>query len=164
VRAQGFSVTAALAIIAMGCLTVSAQAAEGLEPGVHTDPGSPAAKEYALPINQARQTGAGPGHAGTGSAALFGAGVKPPGGGGSGQGSSGAGNAQRGAGRDRYAVGSPNPGASIPAVVLRAERSQASASGSGSKLALLGGGVAILILGAFGGTVMKRSNRSSVST
>jgi hypothetical protein len=29
-----------------------ALAAAGLEPGVHADPGSPAAKQYELPLNQ----------------------------------------------------------------------------------------------------------------
>ncbi len=169
--AKGFSAAAALAMLAFSCLPVSAQAATGLEPGVHADPGSPAAKEYALPINQARQTGAAPGHASTGSAALFGAGIKPPGSGGSGRGGSGAGNAPGGARRE--ASGTPssnNPGAAsanpvtaVPAIVLREARSQSSPSGGDSLLALLGGGVAILVLGAFGGTIMRRSHRPSVS-
>jgi hypothetical protein len=167
VRAKGFSATAALAALAMSCLTVPAQAAEGLEPGVHTDPGSPAAKEYALPINQARQTGTAPGHASTGSAALFGAGIKPPGsGGGSGQGSStNAENALHGVRHDGSGHGASgaapsHPQPSLPAAVLRAERSPTSSSDS-SMLALLGGGAAILVLGAFVGTIMKRGNLPS---
>jgi hypothetical protein len=162
---MGFSAAAAFAAIAMSCLAVSAQAAtaEGLEPGVHADPGSPAAKEYALPINQARQTGTAPSHAGTGSAALFGAGIKPPGSGGSGQARSNAKDATHGVRHAASRVATPHPQAPLPAAVLRAERSPASSSDS-SMLALLGGGVAILVLGAFGGTIMKRGNRPSAST
>jgi hypothetical protein len=148
----------------MSCLATSAQAAEALEPGVHADPGSPAAKEYALPINQARQTGAASGHGGSGSAALFGAGIKPPGsGGGSGQGRSNADNARHGVRQGASRVVSAHPQAPLPAAVLRAERSPASSSDS-SMLALLGGGVAILVLAAFGGTIMKRGNRPSASS
>jgi hypothetical protein len=167
VRATGFSAAAAFVTIAMSCFTVSAQAAEGLEPGVHADPGSPAAKEYALPINQARQTGAASGHA-AGSPALFGAGIKPPGSGGSGQARSNAEsrsnaeNTTHGVRHDASRVLPTHPRTPLPAAVLRAERSPASSSDS-SLLALLGGGVAILVLGAFGGTIMKRGNRSSDS-
>jgi len=160
---MGFSAAAALVAIAMSCFTVSAQAAEGLEPGVHTDPGSPAAKEYALPINQARQTGAAPGQASGGSAALFGVGIKPPGSGGSGGGGSNGSLNAHGEHHDATGTVSSHPGAPLPAVVLQAARSQSAPSGSGSMLALLGGGVAILILGAFGGTIMRRSHRSFVS-
>ena len=159
--AKGFSAAAALAVLALSCLTVSAQAATGLEPGVHADPGSPAAKEYALPINQARQTGAAPGQASSGSAALFGAGIKPPGSGGSGQGGSRGGLTARGERHNASGTVSSSPGAHLPAVVLQASRSQSASSGNRSMLTLLGGGVAILILGAFGGTIMRRNHRPS---
>lgn len=162
-RAKCVSAAGTCAILALGCLTVSAQAATGLEPGVHLDPGSPAAKEYALPLNQARQTGGGSRHASTGSAALFGAGIKPPGSGGSGQGRSSAGNTPSGARHGTSGASSSEVGTPVPAIVLRAARSQTAANGNGSTLTLLGGGVAILILGAFGGTVMRRSHRSSLS-
>jgi hypothetical protein len=162
VHAKGASAAGILAAIALIC-AASTQAATGLEPGVHTDPGSPAAKEYALPLNQARQTGGAPGHASTGSAALFGAGIKPPGSGGSGQGRSGVGNAPRGVRHDASGAAASNPETPVPAVVLREARAQPSAKDSGSILALLGGGVAILILGAFGGTIMRRSQRPSAS-
>jgi len=160
VCAKGFSAAAALAVLALSCLTVSAQAATGLEPGVHVDPASPAAKEYALPINQARQTGAAPGQTSSGSTALFGAGIKPPGSGGSGQGGSRGDLTARG---ERHASGtvSSSPGAPFPAIVRQASRAQSASSGNRSMLTLLGGGVAILILGAFGGTIMRRNHRPS---
>jgi hypothetical protein len=37
---------------ALSCPAAPALAAADLEPGVHADPGSPAAKQYALPLNQ----------------------------------------------------------------------------------------------------------------
>jgi hypothetical protein len=162
VRAKGVSMAGILATLALSCVASSAQAATGLEPGVHADPGSPATKEYALPLNQARQTGRGsPGHTTSSSATLFGAGIKPPGSGGSGRARSTAGNTSSGMQRGAPSSG---PGAPVPAIVLRAARSQASSNGNGSLLTLLGGGAIILVLGGFGGTLMRRSHRPSTST
>lgn len=152
----------ALAALAVSCSVAPAQAATGLEPGVHPDPGSPAAKEYTLPLNHARQTGAGPAdHEGSSASAPFGAGIHPPGSGGSshpGSPTNGS-HGQRGVSN----ASSTNPsgtGVTIPPNVLNSVRSQASPGGDGSLLALLGGGVAILILGGFGGVLMRRSHRS----
>jgi hypothetical protein len=161
VLALRVSVTGALAAFAVSCLAVPVPAL-GLEPGVHADPGSPAAKEYALPINQARQTGAAPGQASTGSAALFGTGIKPPGSGRSGGARSSVGNNPHGARRGASGAVSSDVGTPVPAIVLRAASSRAS-GGDGSLLTLLGGAVVVLILGAFGGTIMRRNHRSSVS-
>lgn len=159
VRVWSVTITGALVALVLGCLSTTAQAT-GLEPGVHADPGSPAAKEYALPINQARQTGSGgTGHAKSGSAALFGSGIKPPGSRGSKAArSNSGGSTQRGA--RPGAPAASDAGGPAPVIVLHAARSQASPSGDGSILALVGGGVAILVLGAFGGTLMRRSRRS----
>src|SRR5690349_20643591 len=68
----------ALAVLASSSLLLVAPAT-ALEPGVHVDPGSPAAHEYALPLGQARQTGGGSSNGGE-NGGLFGAGIKPPGG------------------------------------------------------------------------------------
>lgn len=144
-----------------------------LEPGVHGDPGSPAAKQYALPLNQARQTG-------SSRDGLFGAGIKrsppratapasttspdgsqrkePELGAGARTGTS-AREGQRLRGRtvdsrvEAY-------GATLPAAVQSASR--AGATSSGSLLALIGGGVAVLVLGVLGGTVLK-GRRSDVA-
>jgi hypothetical protein len=146
-------------MLALSCLAASAQAATGLEPGVHADPGSPAAKQYALPLNQARQAGGGTPTTSS-SAALFGAGIKPPGSGGSGRARSAVGNAPHGARQDASGAAPSDPDTPVPAIVLRAASSRASSGGNGSLLTLLGGAVAILVLGAFGGTLMRRSHRS----
>ena len=151
----------ALAVLVISCSAASVQAASGLEPGVHIDPGSPAAKEYALPLNQARQTGASsPAGSSAAAAAPFGAGIHPPGG-------SGGGPSHRGsAGSDVSPANASRANASearviIPAVVLRSASGRASPGGDGSILALLGGGVAILVLGGFGGMVLRRSHRAT---
>jgi hypothetical protein len=52
-----------------------ALAAAQLAPGVHVDPGSPAGKEYAVPLAQARAAAAG---GGAGPTQLFGAGITRP--------------------------------------------------------------------------------------
>ena len=132
------------------CLSAAgAPAALALEPGVHVDPESPAAKEYALPLNQARETGAA-GSEGTGTA-LFGAGIKPPRSGG-------------GAGVGRVRGGAPSgsserPGASAPASAVPLPSTSAGGSGApggdSSTLALIGGAVAVIVLGALGGTVLR---------
>jgi len=53
-----------------------ASASAGLEPGVQIDPGSPAAKQYVLQLNQGRQTGAQGSHSSS-TTAPFGAGITP---------------------------------------------------------------------------------------
>jgi hypothetical protein len=152
----------ALAALAVSWSAALVQAATGLEPGVHTDPGSPAAKEYALPLDQARQTGAGPaGHEGSSASGPFGAGIHPPGAGGAshtGSPTNGS-HGQRG-GSNASSTSAPGTGVAVPSIVLNSVRPQASPGGDGSLLALLGGGVAILILGGFGGMLMRRSHRS----
>jgi hypothetical protein len=162
-RFGGLGVGAAL-VLASGGLPPSAQAASGLEPGVHVDPGSPAAKEYALPLNQARQTGSERPSQTSSEGTLFGAGIKPPGAGGSGgaNGRRDAHNASGGVTSTRRPSAGSSSQPALAQAVLRAERSSGS-SGDGSLLALLGGGVTILVLGGFGGTVLRHSRRPTPS-
>lgn len=158
----------ALGALAVIGSAVYPEAAGALEPGVHADPGSPAAKEYALPLNQARQTGRGAGGGGEGSSASgpFGAGIKPPGSGGSSPPGAHADGGRPGASRARSgmpAAGGRGTQAAVPVAVLRAASPQASAGGNGSLPALLGGAAAVLVLGGFGGTLMRRNHRSTLS-
>jgi hypothetical protein len=148
--------------VALSWIVSCPNAASALEPGVHVDPGSPAAKEYALPLNQARQTGA-PSQS-SAEAPLFGAGIKPPGSGGSAGGSGGRGDTRSSPGGGVSATNGPAASAQQPALtqaILRAARAGGSGSGDGSTLALVGGGVAILVLGGFGGTVLRHSRRGT---
>jgi hypothetical protein len=177
----GTGIRVGLVALAIGCAGPFAGTAWGLEPGVHVDPGSPAAKEYALPLNQARQTGSEPSSHSSSEGTLFGAGIKPPGAGGSPRsphkrpGASGRGaanapgtgaTAATGAGVSGGVSGLGPIPLSQPALaeaMLRAARAQGSAGGDGSILALLGGGVAVLVLGGFGGTVLRHSRRRTSS-
>lgn len=166
----GRGVKLAVLALAIACPLAPAQAASGLEPGVHVDPGSPAAKEYALPLNQARQTGStSPSQPGS-EGALFGAGIKPPGSGGpphmgkrGGHGPGGGGSQTAAGGGGATASTSSGAEAALSAAALRAERAQGP-TGDGSLLALLGGGVVVLVLGGFGGTVLRHNRRPTSST
>jgi hypothetical protein len=159
----GVGRNAAVAALACACAAAWPGAAVALEPGVHVDPRSPAAKEYALPLNQARQTGeAGrnaTGSSGSGSssgeAALFGAGIKPPRG--------GSGPRGNGTTAVHAAPGSGSAPAQLAAATDPAisRALHESGGGDGSTLALIGGGVAVLVLGGFGGTVLRHSRRPS---
>lgn len=176
-RAGGLWINGAVAACTLCCALASAQAASALEPGVHVDPGSPAAKEYALPLDQARQTGSESSSQPSSEGGLFGAGIKPPGSGGSSRGGGGPGGTG-GGGTGGSATGghgangtghaaTPAQGATatspsqaqLAQAALRAAREQGSGGGNGSILALVGGGVAILVLGGFGGTVLRHSRR-----
>jgi hypothetical protein len=160
-NARRVTMAVALTLLASGGVTDGARAA-GLEPGVHIDPESPAAKEYALPLSQGRQTGAGSGSSGT-SETPFGAGIKPPKSGGSGGSSArktGRRHAERGTSGQAGAGGSQP---TLPPAVQRAVTSRGSSGGGGSLPALIGGGVAILVLGGFGGTVLRHSRRPTPS-
>ena len=74
--------TAALGALTLLGVPASAGAAE---PGVHVDPGSPAGKEYAIPIERARREASGgtkidsgaPSTQAVGQVPLFGQGIKP---------------------------------------------------------------------------------------
>ncbi len=121
-----------------GALTMAAPAA-ALEPGVFVDPGSPAGKEYSIPLSELR--GAATGHAPIGSQAqpLFGVGIGPAGasgqpargvsagrtgsprrprgqrGGGAKASSRSGGRSGTGAGRGTRGASSARPGGALPA-------------------------------------------------
>jgi hypothetical protein len=149
---------------ALGALATSwaAAGAQALEPGVHVDPGSPAAKEYALPLSQARQTGSESTSQASAESTLFGAGIKPPGSGSPPRGGKGRAGAQESQGASVPAPSASSgsgAGQVLGELVLRDTRAHGSDNGNGSILALVGGGVAILVLGGFGGTVLRHSRR-----
>jgi hypothetical protein len=165
----GVSVTGILAGLTVS-LFISTQSAAALEPGVHVDPGSPAAKQYALPLNQAREIGrSGAGPAAGASPALFGAGIGAARSHRAAVAAEGAGShAREGAGSDvreeshrrsrEDSLSSQGTPASLDAAHLGVAAQ--AGSGDGSLLALLGGGIAVLLLGGAGGVAMRRARRS----
>lgn len=144
--------------LSVGLSGTTATVAMALEAGVHADPESPAAKEYALPLAQARQSGSG--HGG----GLFGAGIRRVSGRASGSPSDRRDQRQRssatnqGSSDRRYARPSEQAAATeLPAAVRAAVRAPTKSDGN-SLLALLVGAAAVLVLGVIGAAV--RSRRS----
>ena len=177
-RAVGYSRCLLCSALCALTLCVTSAPSYALEPGVHADPGSPAEKEYVLPLDQARGTGGEASSPHSSTPHLFGAGIKPPRGGASGgetggdagktvdKGAAPRAGAKRGAVRASGARGGAaagGQGSTLPDAVLRASHSQDS-PGKGSLLVLIGGGIAILVVGAFGGTVLRHSRRPTRPT
>jgi hypothetical protein len=105
---------------------VPAGTAHAIDPGIHLDSGTPAGKEYAIPLAEGRAEGAGTTNQRGAANTLFGIGIRPPGGGGgSGQGG-GGGSGQGGSGGSGQG-GSGGSGAG------GADGSGKAVAGSGSK-------------------------------
>jgi hypothetical protein len=66
--------------IASTALAAPGTAGAQIDPGVNYDPGSPAGKEYAIPLVEGRSEGAGTTDQRDGANTPFGVGIKPPGG------------------------------------------------------------------------------------
>jgi hypothetical protein len=73
----------------MIALGLPASAAAQIDPGINYDPGSPAGKEYAIPLAEGRSEGAGTSDPRVGGNVAFGVGIEPPGGGSGGAGGGG---------------------------------------------------------------------------
>jgi hypothetical protein len=114
-------------------LVLPAPAAATLDPGINYDPGSPAGKEYAIPLVEGRAEGAGTTNQRRAADVPFGVGIKPPGASGRGGGGSparpgSAGNPkaprERAARRDRNlksrAEATENPGGTAGRTLLLA--------------------------------------------
>ena len=81
----------ALAAAIAGTALAAPCAAYAIDPGVNYDPGSPAGKEYAIPLVEGRSDAAGTTNQRSGGNIPFGVGIKPPGGNGGGKNGSGRG-------------------------------------------------------------------------
>src|SRR5215217_5497405 len=89
-----------LCACAGAALALPGAAAAQIEPGVNYDPGSPAGKEYAIPLVEGRSQAAGTTDQQKGANIPFGVGIKPPGGNGGGKPGAGDGPAgEKGSGR-----------------------------------------------------------------
>lgn len=132
---------AACALVVLGLLAGAGQAAAQSD-GVFVDPDTPAGKEYALPLDKARQEVApssGAQGAGGGDTQLFGAGISKRDGGGKGGGggsaAAGGGNGERGA-QDETAIS--------PGSVAKAGASTGSGISAGWLTALIAFGVLVV--------------------
>jgi hypothetical protein len=96
--------------VSVVCMTLAGTlglpgAALAQEPGVHLDPGSPAGKEYAIPLAEGRAEGAGTTKQRAAADTPFGVGITPRGGGGTGGPKPGG----RGGGPTRSGTGGDGP-------------------------------------------------------
>ena len=142
---------------ALACLALLVSPAWAQEDGVFVDPDSPAAKEYALPLEQARrEAGGGSQGAGADAAPLFGEGVKPSGnaatarGGDDGERSTAAGETPPEAGGERSPRRDVLPGVSL-----------SSGDDGNGALALLLGGAGVLLLAGLGGFALRRRSTTA---
>jgi hypothetical protein len=158
-RLEHFRFVAVLALAVL--LSAFVGSASALEPGVHADPGTPAGKEYAIPLGQARSLGGASGSFGHGiTSAATGSPATPPanasraGAPAAGRGSPAAGvapaRASSGPAPPARVTGSP----STPAGQVRAGGSGASAVAWGAGFAL-----AVILAGALGGQLIVRQMR-----
>ena len=157
------AVTASLAILAPQTALASGPT---LQPGVHVDPGSPAGKEYQIPVVGARSEGAGGGSKGSANPPLFGVGVTPgrsstassatsrsTGGAGSGRARS---HATRGARSHSGPAANPVTSSSPDPPASAVGSPAAGGAGTNGWIALVAGGVLVLVLGGGGGLAIRR--------
>jgi hypothetical protein len=98
--------------IAAAALAAPSSGLAQIDPGVNYDPGSPAGKEYAIPLVEGRSDGAGTTNQQKGANIPFGVGITPPGG--KDAGKDGAGKDGAGGGGDKGNRGSGEPQGARP--------------------------------------------------
>ena len=136
--------------------TASAQ----IDPGVNYDPGSPAGKEYAIPLVEGRSDGAGTTNQRKGANIPFGLGIAPPGEklGGAKAGGSGTGGKNGSAGSGRSELPGARPGESSEALAARIAQAE-EPGGTAARTFLLA--LAVLIpAGLLALLLMQRSQAS----
>jgi len=144
----------------LASLALLAPATAQAQQGVHVDPSSPAGKEYAIPLDQARRQAGGAHSAGgaSGRPTLFGAGVTPaskhqPG---SASPSPGSLNHPGGAGSSPLPAAASGGPASI--VLSGHPAGGGAGGGSGPTLAIVGGGLIVLLGGGLAGLFLRRAD------
>ena len=142
---------ALLSAIAAVVLAAPGVASAQIDPGVNYDPGSPAGKEYAIPLVEGRSDAAGTTNQRDGANIPFGVGIKPPGGKGGGKDGNGKGAAAGGGGARADHPAGARPGESaeeLNARIHAAEQPPGTAARTGLLLlaVLLPAGVLALLL------------------
>jgi hypothetical protein len=163
------------ASLAVGVCLLAAPSAGATPPGLHVDPASPGGKEYAIPLDQARDDASGGGggsqSSGGGSGShLFGVGVGGSDGGSSGSagtggsgagggsndgksggsGSGGSGGSDRSGGSDSGSSGARNRLSTLSVAAANPE------SGAQAPLLVLGGSAGIVLAGVLLGLMFRR--------
>jgi hypothetical protein len=146
-------------VTAIAALLAIPGAAYAIDPGVNYDPGSPAGKEYAIPLVEGRSDAAGTTDQQKGANIPFGVGIKPPGGKGGGKGDasgSGAGKGSTGSARDE--VQGARPGESREELAARMAHAE-DPGGTAARTILL----ALAVLGPAGFLALLLMQRSQAS-
>jgi hypothetical protein len=125
--------------------------------GVHIDPGSPAGKQYAIPLGQARAGGAQGNAAAVGSSQLFGAGITSANTGPTSRDTAPveARSAQR-ASRPRHAPSSAAAHKRAPVAIIPVSKLVSASGNSSGVWWMLAGGLLVLALGGLGGALLAR--------
>ena len=149
-------------------LLVAAPSAAAQEDGVFVDPDSPAGKEYAIPIDQARGEAAGGGNRPAGEEPLFGEGIEPADGPGDGESGEGAGEKAHGASKrgqegsnQKGDAGDDDPSQSSADLGQSSAAIEAAAAESSDGLLTAGIAAAVLAVGLLAGLGLRRLMRSS---
>jgi hypothetical protein len=153
-RIRRFLMVAPIAVTTLGA-SASAQAAE---PGVTFDPGSPAGKEYAIPLAQGRADGMGTDNQRAAATTPFGVGITPPGGRDGGKGGA-AGRHRRGT--DGGSPPGPTGGTGRDRSDLRNRIAQADEPG-GTELWTLGIALAVVVGAALLAVALRRRGEQAV--
>jgi cobalamin biosynthesis Mg chelatase CobN len=158
----------ATSLAATSVFLLQCSIALGLQPGVHVDPSSPAAKQYAIPISSARNEAAGRTGSNVSEAPpAFGVGVTPstPTKGAKtseGRAPSTGRHANSETSRGKGAASGAAPSSGSPPAARSSTQAELSAStqetstGDGGWLALILGGALVLVLGGVGGLMLRR--------
>jgi hypothetical protein len=155
----------AAAILAAGVSLAAPASAAAIDPGVNYDPGSPAGKEYAIPLVEGRSEGAGTANQRAGANIPFGVGITPPGSGGSGKsgpGGGGGGPAKAGHGRGARGGGANGKAGNAGKAQTAADRSALESrladaeSAGGTAGRTLGIAAAVLLAAALLGVALRR--------
>jgi hypothetical protein len=162
-RMRAHASAAVGAVLVSACVAATPAAGQVPVPtGVHVDPGSPAGKQYQIPIPAARQGTSGSSGSGNSASAnppLFGVGIRSPTSGSTGGGTD-SGQTRARSGR-RSVVHKPTRSAprrrprSSPASSFAAS-DKANQAGSSSWVPLVAGGGLVLLLGGGGGLGLRR--------
>lgn len=175
-RLRLFLITVAAVVAAAPAVAVAA------EDGVTIDPGSPSAKEYALPLETARRDATGdsdkPVSPGARTSEPFGVGVGPDSQSAAPSSTTGSGSTSSSGSKDASSSKSSSPGSAAKtdaaaagdtgkASATTGERASSSGpvteaqdSGVGSSTALVGGGLGVLLLVAVGGAALRATRRT----
>jgi hypothetical protein len=150
---------ALVSAIAGVALAAPGVASAQIDPGVNYDPGSPAGKEYAIPLVEGRSDAAGTTNQRDGANIPFGVGIKPPGGKGGGKDGNGKGASAGGNGGSADRPAGARPGESAEELNMRI-RAAEQPSGTAARTLLLALAV-VLPAGVLALLLRRRSQVSS---